>query len=153
MQPNQSECRILSTWLFSTNQIAGFLAHVSGNYQQNSEVRTWARPAWERGWDRKWRHQTGNDIIKTGNKRQSMWLTKNTLLFNVLGSLEETVDLVGCLWCKENLQSNGLETRILWNKCAWRWPVGVIGIQEGFHSISCFPETNSVLTWVWHCWE
>ena len=33
-----------------------------------------AHQTWERGWDRKWRHQTGN-------KRQTIKFSKNTLLF------------------------------------------------------------------------
>ena len=54
----------------------------------------------------------------TGNQRQTTWVDKNTLLFNVLGLiLGSREELVEAPWCKDDLRDDTLETSSVRNGC------------------------------------
>ena len=116
--PNQSDCRISNL-----DQSEGWiLYHVTWPRENvilrsGTEFIDWVLdPLGQHGIE-----ATGSDVIKpevSANQRQTTWFGKNTLLFSVLDSLEEWVDLAGGRWCKDDPQSNGLVTRISRNECA-----------------------------------
>ena len=106
MRPNQSDCRISNL-----NQSEGhILCHVTWPHRNvilrsGTEFRDWV---WECSAKHGSEAGTGNDGIKPEINDIPRGLAKTHFLFNVLGSLEELVglvELVGCWWCKENLQS------------------------------------------------
>ena len=124
MRRNQSDCVILFTWPFSTNQMAGFSAQVSGYWQVNGEVWIRVRPNMRARLspevtssklevtlsNRKLRHRKPE---VTGNLRETTWLDKNTLLFNVLGwILGSREELAEAPWCKDDLRDDTLETSL-----------------------------------------
>ena len=164
--PKQSDCRISNL-----DQSEGWiLYHVTWprrnvNLRSGTEFgywvlgplgQTWERINWKwRHVNRKWRKKTpGSDVIKpevTGNKRQTTWFAKTHFYSTFWGPWRSgwiwsdaggvrKIFIVNA-WRPESCETNVCESDL----------AGVVGIWEGFHSISCLSETNSVFDMSYTC--